>query len=76
MSSEPALASELPVLEQLKDTPWHPVSSIAEAETAIQQTPPMLVVLDIAAASQFCNHATLSDLAGTHPLRQASIFIS
>jgi hypothetical protein len=52
------------------------VSSIAEAETAIQQTPPMLVVLDIAAASQFCNHATLSDLAGTHPLRQASIFIS
>jgi hypothetical protein len=66
VSSEPALASELPVLEQLKDTPWHPVSSIAEAETAIQQTPPMLVVLDIAAASQWTDSVEFVRHLATH----------
>jgi diguanylate cyclase (GGDEF)-like protein len=53
VSPEPSLAHELQGLNQFEDISWHYVTSIAEAETTIQQAPPVLVVLDIAAASQW-----------------------
>lgn len=51
ISLDPSLAEELAALGQVTSTPWQRAETIDEATALIQQSPPNLVVVDIAAAS-------------------------
>ncbi|MDB9524953.1 response regulator [Oscillatoria sp. CS-180] len=68
VSSDDALAEALMAFGQATDMAWQSVSSIAEAEVIVQQSPPDVVILDIAALSLWsASVAFVQRLAGYTP---------